>query len=206
MQNLLQQQWLDLRHRLAGHVDAHSSFSLRIPGEKAMWLGKLDDLEPTKVIWAASRDENMQTHTAIYLTRNDVGAILLGGGAFSNCLADFGGVLPVLFDEQARHLGYMGAPVVEQKQLAQALLRGANVLLVRGVPACLGATGTRMALNAELFEKCSKAYTLAKATGARLTHLPWWVGFIANGRLMKDEKRAAQCFARGQLPPESRGY
>jgi len=63
-----------------------------------------------------------------------------------------------------------------------------------------------MALNAELFEKCAKAYTLAEATGARITHLPWWVAFIANGRLMKDEKRAERCFANGQLPPESRGY
>ena len=205
MKDLLRQHWLDLRQRLASQVDSHASLSLRIPGEKGMWLGKLDDVEPLNVAWSASH-EDPRTHAAIYTARSDVGAVLLGGGAFGNCLVDFGGVLPILFDEQARHLGRMGPPVTAESQLRQALQEGGNVILINGVPACLGATGTRMALNAELFEKCAKAYTLAKATGAQLTRLPRWVGFIANGRLMKDEKRAARCFALGQLPPESRGY
>ncbi|MHA6788229.1 hypothetical protein ACWA6H_11170 [Pseudomonas bijieensis] len=206
MRDLLRQQWLDLRQRLTSQVDAHSSLSLRIPGEEGMWLGTLDDPEPARITWAGSHQDERQTHVAIYTTRSDVGAVLLGGGAFGSCLKEFGGVMPTLFDEQARHLGRMGPVAVTDQQLARSLQRGANVVLVRGVPACLGTTGTRMALNAELFEKCAKAFTLAKATGAQLTRLPWLVAFIANGRLIKDEKRASHCFAHGQLPPESRGY
>lgn len=171
-----------------------------------MWLGTLDSTEPLRVDWSAASPGDRQTHATIYQARHDVGAILVGGGAFGNCLADFGGAMPILFDEQARHIGYMGPPAGAERELPRALRRGGNAVLVRGVPVCLGATGTRMALNAELFEKCAKAYTLAKASGARFTLLPWWVAVIANGRLMKDEKRAAQCFASGQLPPESRGY
>ncbi|UZD97734.1 hypothetical protein LOY64_12270 [Pseudomonas corrugata] len=206
MKDLLRQQWLDLRQRLINLVDAHSSLSLRLPGGQGMWLGKLNDPEPAWTAWTVSHGGDTQTHATIYMARKDVGAILLGGGAFGNCLTDFGGVLPILFDEQARHLGYMGPPVNADVQLPQSLQRGGNAVVVRGVPACLGTTGPRMALNAELFEKCAKAYTLAQATGARLTRLPWLVSFVANGRLMKDEKRAALCFARGQIPPESRGY
>ncbi|MCU1739314.1 MULTISPECIES: hypothetical protein [unclassified Pseudomonas] len=206
MRDLLRQQWLDLRQRLSSQVAAHASFSLRLPGEKGMWWGRLDSPEPLRIDWTVAPVGDAQAHVAIYRVRHDVGAILLGGGAFGNCLADFGGVMPILFDEQARHLGHMATPVGMLGELAEALRLGGNAVLVRGVPACLGATGTRMALNAELFEKCAKAYTLAEATGARITHLPWWVAFIANGRLMKDEKRAARCFANGQLPPESRGY
>jgi hypothetical protein len=206
MRDLLRQQWLDLRQRLSHQVDADASLSLRLPGEEGMWFGKLDDVEPNTVSLALCRSDDMQTHAAIYQIRRDVGAVLLGGGEFGRCLEDFGGVLPILFDEQARHIGHMGPPVANDQQLPQSLRRGANAVLVRGVPACLGTTGTRMAQNAELFEKCAKAYTLAKASGEHITHLPWWVAFIANGRLIKDEKRAVQCFASGQLPPESRGY
>ena len=206
MRDLLRQQWLDLQRRLIGQVGAHSSLSLRIPGEEGIWLGKLDAAEPVKIDPAAAPDGYMQTHAATYQARPDVGAILLGGGKFSSCLADFGGFMPVLFDEQARHLGHMGEPAGTERELAKSLRKGGNTILIRGVPACLGTTGTRMALNAELFEKCAKAYTLAKASGAQITYLPWWVTFIATGRLKKDEKRAAQCFASGQLPPESRGY
>ncbi|WP_237882514.1 hypothetical protein [Pseudomonas sp. PGPR40] len=206
MRDLLRQQWLDLRERLSTQVNRDASLSLRLPTEQGMWHGRLDSDEPIRVDWAGASASDVQTHMAVYLARHDVGAILLGGGVFGNCLADFGGVIPILFDEQARHIGHMGPPVGAERELPRSLQRGGNAVVIRGIPACLGTTGIRMALNAELFEKCAKAYTLAKASGAQLTRLPWWVVFIANGRLRKDEKRAVKCFASGQLPPESRGY
>ncbi|KAA8697824.1 hypothetical protein [Pseudomonas caricapapayae] len=206
MRDLLRKQWLELRERLMGQADSHSSVSLRLPGEQGMWLGKLDDLAPQAVAWSDPAQDERQTHAAIYRARADVGAILIGGGAFAKSLVDFGGVLPILFDEQARHIGHMGSPASPDQSLARALTRGGNAAVIDGTPVVMGTTGARMVLNAELFEKCAKAYTLAKACGTHLTLLPWWVVLVANGRLMKDEKRAAQCFADGKIPPETRGY
>ncbi|WP_024682890.1 hypothetical protein [Pseudomonas syringae] len=206
MRDSLRQQWFDLRERLMGQVDSHSSVSLRLPGEQSMWLGKLDDLAPQVVDCNDSAADDGQTHAAIYRARADVGAVLLGGGAFAKSLVDFGGVLPILFDEQARHIGHMAPPASSEQPLVRLLKRGGNAAVIDSTPVVMGTTGARMVLNAELFEKCAKAYTLAKACGTHLTLLPWWVVLVANGRLMKDEKRAAQCFAEGRIPPETRGY
>lgn len=49
MRDLLRKQWFELRERMMGQVDSHSSISLRLPGEQGMWLGKLDDLAPQAV-------------------------------------------------------------------------------------------------------------------------------------------------------------
>ena len=206
MQDVLRQQWLELRQRLSSLVESGSSVSLRIPGKERMWWGQLDDAAPTCIDWPEHVMGDSQTHHAIYRARADVGAVLLGGGDFARSLGDFGGVMPILFDEQARHIGHMGVPAASVQDLAAALQRGGNAVLIKGVPVTLGTTGIRMALNAQLFEKCAKAFTLAKASGARMTLLPWWVVLVANSRLMKDEKRATQCFARGEIPPENRGY
>jgi len=206
MQDVLRQQWLELRQRLSSLVESGSSVSLRIPGKERMWWGRLDDAAPTCIDWPEHVMGDSQTHHAIYRARADVGAVLLGGGDFARSLGDFGGVMPILFDEQARHIGHMGVPAASVQDIAAALQRGGNAVLIKGVPVTLGTTGIRMALNAQLFEKCAKAFTLAKASGARMTLLPWWVVLVANSRLMKDEKRATQCFARGEIPPENRGY
>ncbi|MFP6847200.1 MAG: hypothetical protein VCA57_00750 [Pseudomonas sp.] len=206
MQDVLRQQWLEIRQRLVGLVEAGSSVSLRIPGQERMWWGLLDDAVPSCIDWSGHVMGDSQTHHAIYRARADVGAVLLGGGDFASSLKDFGGVMPILFDEQARHIGHMGVPADSIPDIATALQRGGNAVLIKGVPVTLGTTGTRMALNAQLFEKCAKAFTLAKASGAKMTLLPWWVVWVANSRLMKDEKRATQCFARGEIPPENSGY
>jgi hypothetical protein len=145
-------------------------------------------------------------HAAIYACRADVGAIAAGGGAFGLCLADFGAVMPGVFDEQARHLGCMPAGVEDPRDLAPRLGGGGNVLVARGLPVCLGMTASRATLNAELFEKCAKAYVLAMASGGHVRPLPWIVRTVANRRLLKDERRAAQRFGLGLLPEESRGY
>ena len=81
-----------------------------------------------------------------------------------------------------------------------------NVLLLRGRPVCLGMTPLRLALNAELFEKCAKAYVLAVAGNGRVRPLPWIVRLVANRRLAKDRQRAAVRFVQGHLPEESNGY
>lgn len=147
-------------------------------------------------------------HAAVYRLRPDVGAVLTGGGAFSRELAQLGGAMPQLFDEQARHLGPMHAPAPEltDAALEAALAAGANALLVGGIPVCLGTSCQRLVFNAELFEKCAQAWVLAAATGGRVSRLPRWVCWIANGRLRRDQRRAAHRFGQGLFPEEVRGY
>lgn len=205
---LLRQHWLDLRERLQAKrllATDRASLSLRIPAGDAMWFGLAADTAPQRVpLGTASGDS--QVHAAAYGARADAGAIAVGGAEFGRCLADFGGAMPQAFDEQARHLGPMGPAAAALNEVAPSLRQGGNVLLVQGRPVCLGMTAMRLALNAELFEKCAKAYVLAVAGGGRVRALPWIVRLVANRRLHKDEQRATQRFAQGLLPEETKGY
>lgn len=200
--------WSELRERLQAKrllETEDASLSLRIPGSDAMWYGLASDTAPQRVLcWTASR--YAEIHAATYAARRDVGAIAVGGGAFGRCLMDFDGTMPQVFDEQARHLGRMGPAAANVDEAAASLRGRGNVLLVGGRPVCLGMTATRLALNAELFEKCAKAYVLAVASGGPVHALPWLVRMIANRRLAKDQRRATARFLQGVLPEESKGY
>jgi ribulose-5-phosphate 4-epimerase/fuculose-1-phosphate aldolase len=192
--------------RLLGVADA--TISVRIPGSNEAWYGTKRAEVPERVQWrdAQISAEGLRLHAEIYSSRPDVGAIAYGGGTYGLRLEDFGGRMPGVFDEQVRHLGCMGHPAQRIDDLSDALRAGGNVTLVSGVPVALGTTAARMAMNAELFEKCAKAFILASATGGRVKALPWLVRHVANSRLMKDEKRARESFGRGELPEEARGY
>lgn len=205
---MLRAQWTGLRDRLQakGLLDnERDSLSLRIPGSEAMWFGLARDDAPQRMVCRAAPRE-AEAHAAVYVERGDVGAIAQGGGRFGRCLADFGGAMPQVFDEQARHLGPMGPPSAGVGDVPSVLRQGGNVLLLQGRPVCLGTTSQRLALNAELFEKCAKAYVLAVAGNGRVRPLPWIVRLVANRRLAKDRQRAALRFVQGQLPEESNGY
>ncbi|WP_422845312.1 hypothetical protein [Acidovorax sp. M2(2025)] len=200
----LRQEWSALRDRLqARHLlqGEGSSLSLRIPGSDAMWFGLVADEQPQRVPLHTPLPQ-AAVHRQAYAQRADAGAVAVGGGAFGPCLADFGGAMPQVFDEQARHLG----PMHPAAGASPALHGRGNVALVAGRPVCLGTTALRLALNAELFEKCAKAYVLAVAGGGRVRPLPWIVRWVANRRLAKDQQRAAARFQQGLLPEESKGY
>ncbi|MBN0987641.1 hypothetical protein [Amphritea pacifica] len=207
--NNLQQTWINTRDRLAvkGLLSGkNAGLSVRCPDTPKIWLGSATDTQPQLVDLNNPTSAIAKDHSAIYTRRGDIGAIAFGGGAFGSLLPHFGGTLPQLFDEQARHIGRMAGAILLDAQLDKALRGGGNALLWRQIPMCFGMTCTRLALNAELFEKCAKAYVLAAATGGRITRLPWWVRRIANGRLDKDEQRAQEAFTRGELPVETKGY
>ena len=199
----LRQEWLALRDRLQAKNLLQwegASLSLRVPGCDAMWFGRATENHPQRLPLRGAPPQ-AEVHAIAYAQRADVGAVAWGGGPFGPCLADFGGAMPQVFDEQARHLGpmYPGG--------AWAALQGrGNVSLVAGRPMCMGMTAMRLALNAELFEKCAKAYVLAVASGGRVRPLPWIVRFVANRRLGKDQQRAAARLQQGLMPEESKGY
>jgi ribulose-5-phosphate 4-epimerase/fuculose-1-phosphate aldolase len=182
-----------------------------MPGEEAMLFLSASGTRETRYEFATLCADTPLAptvlHANIYRIRADVGAIMLGGGDFSWALSEFCGALPSLFDEQARHLGIMRvAATAAPADLSVALHGGGNSLLVGSLPVCLGVNCLRMIFNAELLEKCAKAYVLAKAAGDGVKQLPWWVRRIANRRLLRDERRAAQRFALGLIPEEARGY
>jgi len=206
MDDGLRLQWHQVRDRLVAKrllLPPQASLSLRIPGRDEMWFGGAGEDAPRRLAWGGMSG---CVHGAVYAARGDVGAVAVGGGAWGLLLADFGGRMPEVFDEQARHLGRMGPRVADAQGLPAALAAGGNVQLVQGDPVCLGTTATRLALNAELFEKCAKAYVLAAASGGRVRALPWLVRYVANGRLLKDERRARERLMQGLLPEESKGY
>ena len=200
----LRKEWSALRDRLQAKrlLDGEgASLSLRIPGSGAMWFGLVADTQPQRMPLHTVLQQ-AAVHTRAYAQRADAGAVAVGGGAFGQCLADFGGAMPQVFDEQARHLG----PMLSAASAAPTLHGRGNVALVAGRPVCLGMTAMRLALNAELFEKCAKAYVLAVAGGGRVRPLPWIVRLVANRRLAKDQQRAAARLQQGLLPEESKGY
>ena len=204
----LRTEWSALRDRLQAKQllrGEGASLSLRIPGSDGMWFGGSTDAAPQRLPLRGAPAQ-AEVHASAYAQRTDVGAVAVGGGAFGQCLGDFGGAMPQVFDEQARHLGPMGSPRRVQGNAGAMWGGRGNVALVDGFPVCLGMTAMRLALNAELFEKCAKAYVLAVAGGGRVRALPWIVRLVANRRLAKDEQRAAGRFLQGLLPEESKGY
>lgn len=194
------------RHRYLGWNEA--GLSARLPGGADFLFVDAAAAAPRRLSWLDPHEGPLTLHASVYRLRADVGAVLSGGGVFTAALQDFGGTMPVGFDEQARHLGRMpeAASSITALEMRPRLADGANAILVGHLPVCLGTTCQRLVLNAELLEKCAKAYVLAAATGERVGELPWWVRKIAIGRLHKDQRRAAQRFALGLLPEETRGY
>jgi ribulose-5-phosphate 4-epimerase/fuculose-1-phosphate aldolase len=207
----LKEQWTATRDRLLGKgllAGGAGSLSVRCPGTTSMWIGAAA-ADAAPVLWDRSgtlADAVAAVHALAYARRPDIGAVARGGGPFGMRLADFGGALPQVFDEQARYIGPMPPAVDSEDGLGEALHTPGSALIFRGSPLCWGTTPRRTALNAELFEKCAKAYVLAVATGGRVRSLPWWVRRIANGRLAKDQRAAALAFERGEQPKESAGY
>ncbi|WP_028225002.1 hypothetical protein [Paraburkholderia ferrariae] len=202
--------WHLLRERLAtGQLleGIAPALSLRVPGTDAMWFGEIDDQEPSRTSWQnyPGVASAVAIHSRVYAARDDVCAVATGGGRFGLALADFGGTMPGVFDEQVRHLGRMPPPAITH-ELPRALALKGNVLLVNRQPLVMGMTGARLALNAELFEKCAKAYVLATASAGRVKPLPWIVRYVANRRLARDEGRARLRVLQGLLPEESKGY
>ena len=192
---------------LAG--EPSDTFSARMPGRAAMAVVSLRAKSAGFRIVSfdeASPDEPVVAlHAAAYRVRGDAGALLTARLPWASRLAQLPGPMPAVFDEQARQLGARVEPLVTKgSQLDEAgagvLARGANAFLLGTGVLTIGATPERAVLNAELLEKCAKAYVLARLAGGRIRKIPWLVRYVAAGRLRKDQRRAAEAFARGEMP------
>lgn len=188
--------------------DAGDSLSMRIPGRDAFLLMMPDSADLRQVPFESSGKEAAGLHAAIYRSRKDAGAVLVGRTRWSAALSVIGATIPTLFDEQARHIGDAGKParVGRGSGIPASLKGGANIAIHGDQRICVGTTPNRVVFNAELFEKCAKAFVVARASGQRIHKVPGWVRFIAGGRLKKDQKRAAESYAAGRIPEGMDGY
>jgi hypothetical protein len=67
-------------------------------------------------------------------------------------------------------------------------------------------TRDRALFNTELYEKCARAYVIAKACDRRISRVPFWVRLIANRRLLKDEAAARTSYSEGRIPEAINAY
>lgn len=184
------------------------SFSMRIPGTDEFLLHCEDNEPPGRVHVNSPPDQPASLHALIYRDRPDAGALLLGRTDWSSALAAIPTPMPALFDEQARHIGAIGAPIGanDTDGLAAAVSGGANIAIVGEQRLCLGPTPDRIVFNAELFEKCTTAWIIARSSGQPIHSLPRQVAAELGERLAKDQARAAKSLAAGQIPEGMNAY
>ena len=217
----IRQQLADAAHRLhaKGLVgEGVASLSMRVPGQSQMAVApkgsafaglKVDQVEILP--FDAATDPERGLHATVYRTRPDTGAIAHLHPQWASALRLLDQPMPGIFDEQVRQLGRSlkrlpySEPALGREAIAllkdhdNAFLYGDGVL-------CLGVTRDRVIFNAELLEKCAKAYVLASATGRKVGTVPLFVREIAHSRMLKDQKKAAAAYARGEVPTGFTAY
>lgn len=184
------------------------SLSLRIPGQRELLLQVAGRADPVSVRFDAGPSGPAALHASIYEARHDAGAILVAKSPWTSVVAEMGVEVPSLFDEQARHIGKTHRPVAAGNLalLAGALREGGNVAICGPQRICLGPTASRVVLNAELFEKCAKAFVLARLSGDPISVLPPWMRWFWGRRLQRDQIRAAESYASGRSPEGMDAY
>ena len=201
-------------NRLASKGFLHTaadSFSLRVPGKTAMVLVSEHkdwrnlSVVDVRVVPFSVKDHSSGLHAYIYEQRGDVGAIAVSSPKGVRLLAGCGDPLPPIFDEQVRHIGASEGSLADEEDLRKGKLwktfeKGGNAGLLGEQLVCLGMTRDRALFNTELYEKCARAYVIAKACGRRINHIPFWVRMIANRRLLKDEAVACTSYSEGRIP------
>ncbi len=183
---------------------AGDTLTMRVPElNKVAMLSHYGALE-----WSAPNPDG-STLQRIYSYRPDVGAALQSGMGWLRAMHEMAAPMPAVFDEQVRHLG-RGVPVFEKtanEAVQPKNLAGTtNAVVFSDTSFCLGMGLERLVLNVELLEKCAKAFVLAKSTGQTVRQIPFWVQLIADGRLKKDERKAAEHHARGEFSVLAKGY
>jgi ribulose-5-phosphate 4-epimerase/fuculose-1-phosphate aldolase len=207
-------------NRLASKGFLHApadSFSLRVPGKTAMALvSEIKDwrnlsVVDVRVVPFSVKDDSSRLHSYIYEQRGDVGAVAVSSPRGARLLAIRRDRLPPIFDEQVRHIGTSAGSLADEEAIRQGKLwqsfdKGGNAALLGEQLVCLGMTRDRALFNTELYEKCARAYVIAKACDRRISHVPFWVRLIANRRLLKDEAVARTSYSEGRIPEAINAY
>jgi hypothetical protein len=190
---------------LCGNPD--DSFSIRVPGRLEFFMVQGADTWPRHLFMEAC-DGVAALHAQLYRARPDAGAALLSRSPWCTALADLDATIPLLFDEQARHIGKVEASVAagDLPGLKKAVAGGANVAIVGEQRLCLGVTPERIVLNAELFEKCAKAFVIAHSSGAPVESLPRKSCRFYIQRMLDDQARAAETLASARIPEGMNAY
>lgn len=198
--------------RLAGKglLKPGDVLSQRIPEQNAFVAVRINSGQdvPDAFEWTSLSATPQDLHHRIYRARPDVGAIASGGLTWTSALARLDLSMPAIFDEQIRHLG------LEAKRLGmcstddptKALSNGANAYCLDDMALCFGMGLERLLLNIEILEKCAECFILAHSATVKVKQIPWLIRFIANGRLKKDQKEAADRHLHGERSIMKAGY
>jgi len=188
--------------------EAGDSLSIRVPGRDEYLLIDTQNNDVRTRSFDLTDDSDADLHAAIYRSRADAGAVLIGKTRWSSALAGLGVAIPTLFDEQARHIGKAAKPVKAGHiaDLLETVQHSTNIAVYGDQRICIGTTPDRVVFNAELFEKCAKAFVIASCSGQRIRKIPGLVCFIAGGRLRKDQRRSAESYAEGRVPQGMNAY
>lgn len=188
--------------------------------EADIGIWQIKDLKPiTSHSEKLGKQEVAALHAQIFAIRGDAGGVFVSGARFTQALNLVKKPMRGIFDEQVRQIGLSTKRLALKnhqltRQDKKLLNKLDNAFLLTPVkPSAepmgvliLGVTHERVVFNAELMEKCAKAYVLASATGKPVTEVPFYVKLIANKRKLKDQAYTAECYAKGDMPTGFTAY
>lgn len=137
-------------------------------------------------------------HSAIYLVRGDVNAIVHTHQVYASALTLIKAPIPALFDEQVRFLGRSvdiipyapSGTGMLKNQVAKHVQNHHNAFMMQNHGALvLGHDIERALHNVEILEKCSLAYLLSLCSERKVSKIPLAVREIIFARLRKDQKK-----------------
>lgn len=137
-------------------------------------------------------------HAAIYIERIDVNAIIHTHQALASALTLINAPIPALFDEQVRFLG-RSVEIIRYapsgtgllvKRVAKHVRNHNNAFLMQNHGALIfGDSMERAIENAQILEKCAKAYLLSLLSERKINQLPIPIREIIFLMLRKDQKQ-----------------
>ncbi|MBG0783663.1 MAG: class II aldolase/adducin family protein [Anaerolineaceae bacterium] len=157
------------------------------------------DAEAGQIEGALKPSVESKMHAAIYNERQDVNAIIHTHQALASALTLIKAPIPALFDEQVRFLGRRVEIIpyapsgtgMLVKQVAKHVRNHNNAYLLQNHGALIfGDSMERAIENAQVLEKCAKAYLLSLLTDRKISRLPVPIREIIFRMLREDQKRA----------------
>ena len=137
-------------------------------------------------------------HAAIYIERIDVNAIIHTHQSLASALTLINAPIPALFDEQVRFLG-RSVEIIPYapsgtgllvKRVAKHVRNHNNAFLMQNHGALIfGDSMERAIENAQILEKCAKAYLLSLLSERKISQLPIPIREIIFLMLRKDQKQ-----------------